>query len=407
MGSKAENRHDRDVRMSSRDTDYASIGQVVDQVHRDFCQVRPDSRSSEMLREMVGATFAGIQALPVGSRYNFDYLVQAGFDVRPWVHSKVCKLSRDAQWDVRGVDHRSSSDIYLFDIFERLPSGGAGGQLRSYFDHIGVRHALMSTCVADDGWQYVMFAGRSPGQDAFDEADRARLRAMLPHFRRALRARTRLVMAESMAKTCASGMESFGVGVVLINDKGHIAFMNDIAERMIAAGEGLLDKPRFGATSATANQRLQGLLRAAAREDWSGGGVAIAIPRSSGDGQYELVIDAQPRPLGMSRRGEVIVYLRDRPAEGETTIDAALLQQFFHLTEAEALVAGASVSGRSTQEIARHLGIQYNTVRAHFRSIYAKCGWSNRSDLVQMVLRSPAVLGESRSAAADRRASLS
>jgi len=181
--------------MASSVSDYASIGRTVDQIYRDFCRVEPGNQSSEMLRGMVGATFSGIQAMPIGSSYSFDYLVQAGFDFRPWVHTKVCELSRNARWDVTGVDHRARSDIYLFDIFERLGNGGPGGQLRAYFDHIGVRHALMSPCLADHGWQYVMFAGRSPGQDGFHEADRARLRAILPHFRCALRARKRLIVA--------------------------------------------------------------------------------------------------------------------------------------------------------------------------------------------------------------------
>ena len=393
--------------MALAGVDSASIGRAVDQVHRDFCRLRPGNLSSEMLRDMVGASFAGIQAMPQESQFNFEYLVQAGFDVRPWVHNKVCELSRDARWDVRGVDHRSSSDIHLFDIFERLSTEGAGGRLRKYFEHIGVRHALMARCVADHGWQYVMFAGRSPGQNPFSETDRARLRAMLPHFRSALRARIRIVVAHAIAETCAAGMESLGVGALLIDRRGQATCLNGLAENIMMAGDGLVVRPRFGAAMASVNQRLQALLRAAAREDWSRGGVAITVPRKSGAGNYELVVDAQPCPSGMDRKGGVVVYIRGCMTGAQAKVEPKLLQQFFGLTEAEAMVAQAAVSGRGTYEIAALLGIQYNTVRAHFRSIYAKCRWSSRSDLVQMVLTSPAVLGELTSGTSELTVSLS
>lgn len=374
--------------------DPAATGRVVDQIYRDFCQVKPDANSTDMLRQMLGAPFAGIQAMPVSSRYSFQYLVQAGFEYRPWVHSKVCALSKDARWDVTGADQSVSSEIRTFDIFERLPGNGAGGQLRSYFDHIGVRHAIMTSCLSDHGWQYVMFAGRSPGQQAFDSSERERLNAIVPHFRSALRARTRLVASQGMAETCAAGMERLGVGVVVINGRGQTTYLNTVAERIIASKDGLVNNPRFGAISASANQSLQNLIRAAARDDWRGGGVAMAVARRSGAGNYELIVDAQPSPLGISRNGGVVIYLRDRSAPRAHAIEAELLQDLLDLTEAEALVACAAANGRSTQEIAEELGIQYNTVRAHFRSIYAKRGCNSRSDLVQMVLNSPATLGE-------------
>ena len=393
--TKARQSPGEGTRMAASASDCASLGRTIDQVYRDFCRVRPDNLSSDMLRGMLGATFAGIQAMPVGNRYDFEYLVQAGFDERPWVHNKLCQLSRSAKWDVTGADPRSPSDVHLFDIFERLSDDGAGGQLRSYFDHIGVRHALMSCCLAEHGWQYVMFAGRSPGQDGFDDADRARLKAMLPHFRCALRARIRLIVSEGMAEACAAGVERLGIGVVLIDGKGQTSYLNSVAERILAADDGLVIQPRFGASTPAANKQLQSLLRAAARADWTGGGVAMTVPRPSGACNYELVVDAQPQPIGLQRKGEVVVYLRDRAA-APATIEAELLEQFFGFTEAEALLVCAAANGRSTHDIARLLGIQYNTVRAHFRSIYAKRGWSNRSDLVQMVLGSPATLGAGR-----------
>lgn len=374
--------------------DPASLGLLVDQVYRDFCKVHPDSDSIEMLREALGASTAGIQAMPDKTVFRFDYLVRSGFDYRPSVDGKVRDLSREAvALTGQAVPLENDPAPRLLDLAADLPPDGPGGELRAYFDHIGIRHAILSSCLIAHDWRYVVFAARSPGEEPFGEHEMEIMRAMVPHFRSSLRARTRLIVSERLAESCAAGLDKLGVGVLVVDALGQPLEMSPVAERILNANDGLAIRPRFGAKRGADNRQLQELVRKAAGEEWRPGGVAMAVSRPSGLPNYELVVDALPCPPGLPRDGSVVVYLRDRTIGAAQALEAGLLRDLFGLTEAEALVACAAADGRSAHEIAEHLGIRYNTVRAHFRSIFTKSGFSSRADLVHMVLNSPASLG--------------
>lgn len=374
--------------------DAASLGIAVDQLYRDFCKIHPDNTSIEMLRNAVGASTAGIQAMPLNAAFRFNYLVRSGSDARPAVDDMLRTLGQKILPQTgEAILLAQDPAIRVMDFSNRLDNDDAVGPLRCYLRDVGIGHALLSSCLVDHDWRYVLFAARSPSQKAFSDRDIAFMNAMIPHFRSALRARTRLIVSERLAESCAAGLDKLGIGVAVIDWRGRLLQVSDVAERILGTGDGLLSSPRFGASAASENRRLQSLLRRASAPEWERGGVAISIPRPSGLPNYELVVDALPRPIGLPSDGSVVVYLRDRTIGATQALEAALLQDLFGLTETEALVARAAADGRSAHEIASDLGIRYNTVRAHFRSIFAKSGFSSRVDLVHMVLNSPASLG--------------
>lgn len=374
--------------------DRVSLGLMADQVYRDFCKVHPDNHSITMLRDATGSCITGIQAMPIKAAHRFEYVVRSGFEDRPWVSGRIRELGRcaaPATGEVvpLGID----PEVRVSDYGGEGPQDGPEAEFRSYLGHIGIRHAMLSSCLVEHDWRYVLFAARSPGQPAYEEREIAIMTAMVPHFRSALRARTRLIISERLSESCADGLDKLGIGVVVIDPQGQVVEASPVAERILSAKDGLVGSPRLGASSDSDNRRLRSLLRRAASPDWEMGGVAMAVPRRSGLPNYELVIDALPQPPGLPRDGSVVVYLRDRMIGPAQALEAGLLQDLFGLTQAEALVACAAADGRSAHEIATSLGIRYNTVRAHFRSIFAKSGFSSRADLVHMVLNSPASLG--------------
>ena len=384
--------------------DRALLGPMIDQVYRDFCNVHADSRSVAMLRDATGACIAGVQAMPLKAAFRFEYVVRSGFEDRPWVRGKIRELGRcvaPATGEI--VPLGTDPEVRIADYGGAGPQDGPEGAFRSYLGHIGIRHAMLSSCLIEHDWRYVLFAARSPDQPAFDDREIAIMTAMVPHFRSALRARTRLIISERLAEGCADGLDKLGIGVVVIDPQGKVMETSPLAERILSAKDGLVGFPRLGASSESDNRRLRSLLRRAASPDWEKGGVAMAVPRPSGLPNYELVIDALPQPVGLPRDGSVVVYLRDRMIGPAQALEAGLLQDLFGLTQAEALVACAAADGRSAHEIATTLGIRYNTVRAHFRSIFAKSGFSSRADLVHMVLNSPASLGRQPIIAAARK----
>ncbi len=73
---------------------------------------------------------------------------------------------------------------------------------------------------------------------------------------------------------------------------------------------------------------------------------------------------------------------------------AAVLMALFGLTRAEARVAGALAEGRSLEEVSERFRLSKQTVRTQLKSVFFKTGTSRQSELVRLVLTSPAYLGE-------------
>ncbi|MBL8291281.1 MAG: helix-turn-helix transcriptional regulator [Bryobacterales bacterium] len=65
----------------------------------------------------------------------------------------------------------------------------------------------------------------------------------------------------------------------------------------------------------------------------------------------------------------------------------ALLEYFYGLTRREAAVAAKLADGVAVEELAKQLGIRYETARTHLRRIYEKTGTSRQSELVSLVAR--------------------
>jgi DNA-binding NarL/FixJ family response regulator len=57
------------------------------------------------------------------------------------------------------------------------------------------------------------------------------------------------------------------------------------------------------------------------------------------------------------------------------------------LTPAEARVLALVVQGKTNKEIARELGIELGTVKAHLEHLLSKCNVNNRTELAVTALR--------------------
>ncbi|MFT3818424.1 MAG: helix-turn-helix transcriptional regulator [Rubrivivax sp.] len=86
-----------------------------------------------------------------------------------------------------------------------------------------------------------------------------------------------------------------------------------------------------------------------------------------------------------------LIELRD---PHDTRVDAAMLQDLFGLTPAEAAAVSLVCDGRSPADIAGVLGVQPNTVNVHVKRALAKCGVGRQPQLVALLLRSVAACAE-------------
>jgi DNA-binding CsgD family transcriptional regulator len=76
--------------------------------------------------------------------------------------------------------------------------------------------------------------------------------------------------------------------------------------------------------------------------------------------------------------------------EAAPTVTADLLQRLFGFTSAEGELAVALCAGSSPEEIASERDRSISTIRNQIRSLYEKTGARRQSDLIGLLLASPA-----------------
>jgi DNA-binding CsgD family transcriptional regulator len=101
-----------------------------------------------------------------------------------------------------------------------------------------------------------------------------------------------------------------------------------------------------------------------------------------------------------SRRPAAIVFVTD-PERGPAGVED-ILRRLYALTPSEARVIERLLRGRSLDEIGAELGTSVHTTRTHLKRVFAKTGTGSQSELMRVILRSPAELRTSQGGRRDR-----
>jgi DNA-binding CsgD family transcriptional regulator len=91
-----------------------------------------------------------------------------------------------------------------------------------------------------------------------------------------------------------------------------------------------------------------------------------------------------------SRRPAAIVFITD-PERAPVGLQP-ILRRLYRLTPREAEVTERLLRGQSLEEIRAALGTSIHTTRTQVKRVFAKTGTRSQSDLVRVILRSPAAL---------------
>ncbi len=191
-------------------------------------------------------------------------------------------------------------------------------------------------------------------------------------------------------------MDSPRFGIILLDEQGAVLQANRAADEVIAASDGLrggLDGVR--AVRPHDDAALQRLIGEAIRTGLGiglGAGGAIAIPRPSGKRPYQVMVSPLPvrESLFALRRPAAVVFVTD--PEHADELPEATLRRLFGLSKREAAVAALMATGMTIERAADALGVTRNTARNALQSVYRKTGTRRQSELVRLLLRSPAGL---------------
>lgn len=233
-----------------------------------------------------------------------------------------------------------------------------------------------------------LFLFRSGRHGPFERSDEKALSRVVPFLRNAvlLSERVRPRVAERAA--AHEILETLSAGVVLLDRRGRVVYMNRSAAGAVAAADGLTVKDReLSAASPVEASRLKRFLaQLVDPEAEMPAQPALAISRPSQLRPYSLLGVRLPASgsAHLPFRCAAFLFLND-PERPQGAHPEALIQ-LYGLTSAEADVAIAIAEAGGVQQAAKALGVRPNTVRAHLQHIFEKTGTRRQAELVRLIL---------------------
>jgi DNA-binding CsgD family transcriptional regulator len=239
----------------------------------------------------------------------------------------------------------------------------------------------------------VLSLARSRKSGAFTSSELGLLTLLIPHLQRAARLSGNFAR---MRQERDEVLNRFAMGVIILNESGRIDFLNRSAEAILETKDGLCwNNNGISAIDPTQSTRLRALISGArltaSKEGVSGGG-SLSITRSSAGRPFSvLVAPLMPTAASpLSQVPRVALFITDPDAVQPTNVERLIAM--FGLTPAESRMADQLVQGKSVAEAADELGVTTQTARVHLKRIFDKTDTGRQSELMRLLLSSPAVL---------------
>jgi DNA-binding CsgD family transcriptional regulator len=199
--------------------------------------------------------------------------------------------------------------------------------------------------------------------------------------------RRRSEQFEARAILAEAALDVLGVAIFALDGDGRLLLANRAASRLVAKGSGLeLHQGRLSCVDPADAARLAAAIAAAA----SPGGrrtQALTVSRSRRHHSLGLLVVPLPATDGGA---SVLVVASDAGTAPQPRPEH--LAALFTLTPAEARLAAAVASRRSLQAHAAAAGISVGTARGRLKKVLAATDCRRQSDLVHLLLTSPAAL---------------
>lgn len=215
------------------------------------------------------------------------------------------------------------------------------------------------------------------------------------HVSRALRLHRALVGGQLRGQATNIVLDSIPIGIILVNASARVLQVNRMAEEILTLGDGLaVDATGLAAATPKETERLREVVAqvatAGAGEDATPVGV-LRLDRPAGGLPWQVVM----LPVHARRRAgtvsEVAALFVTETASGRPSgIPPEALERLFELTPAEGRLLVALIEGRNLDESAELFGVSKNTLRNQLNQIFRKTGTNKQSELVRLVLSSPA-----------------
>ncbi|MET0274437.1 MAG: helix-turn-helix transcriptional regulator [Phenylobacterium sp.] len=220
------------------------------------------------------------------------------------------------------------------------------------------------------------------------EAAIAAFRRVAPHIEQAASLGLVMEKAATTRSALLDALSRKAEGVILLNRAGAPTFVNDAAQAILDARDGLgLARGAFVTRRLPETRRIAQLVQGALAPATGQPGGRVLVSRPSGKSPYVLsVMPAPPveRFLAGASIG-CIVHLQDLAAVRLPSHEA--LREVFGLSDREADLAIELVRCASLDRAAANARMALNTARNHLQSISRKTGARGQAELVRLLGR--------------------
>ena len=258
-----------------------------------------------------------------------------------------------------------------------------------WFGSLGLRYYVGTRLSAVGDFHANVSLQRSRAQGHVQADDVALFAQLKPHIAQAVTLADRLGSMTTNWQFGLALLDAMPQGAIVLDQAGHVLFISRTAERLLRDQDGLLvTERRLAAPRGGDMQALDKLIRSAlqtARGSLGAGGGWLRLPRPSGRLPYALFVApvVGEAVLAILGRPAVIVLIHD--PDSSAGLDPRVLRSLYGLTEAEARLAGALVSGHDVASAAHLLNIAPGTVRVHLKAIFRKMEINRQQDLVRLI----------------------
>lgn len=229
---------------------------------------------------------------------------------------------------------------------------------------------------------------RGPGRPELNQEARYLLKLVMPHIQTALQVRQVLNAAEHRAQDAEALLDLSATAAILLDDDGHIVFMNTAAQRLTLDSDGVrIDGDQLFPTHPASRMEFRSLVLAAAAFNVEHPGGALTLERRSEKRALQVLITPF-RPVDTSRSHARVLVLVTDP-EVKVNFPDAILRGLYDLTPAETEIANGLITGFSLEDLALLRKVSVATVRSQMKSLLGKTDTRRQSDLVRLLLSLP------------------
>jgi PAS domain-containing protein len=270
--------------------------------------------------------------------------------VDPWAHSPNNSLLSHRRVIVGDelIAHRDVQRTAYYQDFAR---------------HFDVVRALIGVLHTSARTLSVVSISGSDGRAPFGADDVALLEPLIPHIGRALQLHQRLLAAASAVDDFQSALDYLPTALFLVDVAGRVLFMNRVASRLTATGDGLtVEHGELRAARAAERTRLRSIVADAVKTSSGAGfsaGGSLAIGRPSGRRPFVLLACPMPRRrIGSPgiEAAAAMLFVTDPEQSGAP--DEDVLRALFGLTRAEAEMTRLLAQGASLTDAGAQLGVR-------------------------------------------------